>query len=129
MEKSQRTVKVLDFGVDNSFPNGVIENMGSLRETLRSNLAKMKIPVETACRIRYQCNFKFIVNSTVPGAIIAATKDTKIEIEKIMHASAKKVVFELPSSLYMHIKSIRTGYEKTPTFANKQILICPSANN
>ena len=53
MEKYQRTVKVLDFGVDNSFPN-----------------------------------------STVPFAIIATTKDKKIEIEKIMLASAKKVVFE-----------------------------------
>ena len=46
-----------------------------------------------------------------------------------MRASAKKVVFEWPSLLYMHIKSIGTGYEKSPTFANKQILICPAANN
>ena len=46
-----------------------------------------------------------------------------------MRASAKKVVFEWPSSLYMHIKSIRVGYEKAPTFANKQILIRPAANN
>ena len=29
----------------------------------------------------------------------------------------------------MHIKSIRAGYEKAPTFANKQILIRPAANN
>ena len=36
-----------------------------------------------------------------------------------MRASAKKVVFEWPSSLYMHIKSIRVGYEKSPTFAKK----------
>ena len=46
-----------------------------------------------------------------------------------MRVSAKKVVFEWPSSLYMHIKSIRAGYEKAHTFANKQILICPAANN
>ena len=46
-----------------------------------------------------------------------------------MSASAKKVVFEWPSSLYMHIKSIRTCYKKAPTFTNKQILIRPAANN
>ena len=46
-----------------------------------------------------------------------------------MRTSAKKVVFEWQSSLYMHIKSIRAGYEKAPTIANKQILICPAANN
>ena len=34
MEKSQRTVKVLNVGLDNSFPNGVIENMNALRETV-----------------------------------------------------------------------------------------------
>ena len=34
MEKSQRTVKVLDVDLDNSFPNGVIENMSALRETV-----------------------------------------------------------------------------------------------
>ena len=34
MEKSQRTVKVLDVDIDNSFPNSVIENMSSLRETM-----------------------------------------------------------------------------------------------
>ena len=40
MEKYQRTVKVLDIFVDNSFPSGVIENMSSLHETVRSNLVK-----------------------------------------------------------------------------------------
>ena len=29
----------------------------------------------------------------------------------------------------MHIKSIRAGYEKAPSFANKQIFIRPAANN
>ena len=46
-----------------------------------------------------------------------------------MLASAKTVVFEWPSSPYMHIKSISAGYEKSTTFANKQILIRPAANN
>ena len=40
MEKYQRTVKVLDIFVDNSFPSGVIENMSSLHETVQSNLVK-----------------------------------------------------------------------------------------
>ena len=29
----------------------------------------------------------------------------------------------------MHIKLIRSGHKRTPTFANKQILIRPAANN
>ena len=127
MEKSQRTVKVLDGDIDNSFPNSVIENMSSLRETVRSNLVKMKIPVKLLVGCIINIMIKVITNSTVPVAIIAATKDKKTEIEKLMSASAKKVVFEWPSSLYMHIKSICAGYEKAPTFAKKQILIRPVA--
>ena len=82
MEKYQRTVKVLNLGIVNSVPNGVIENMGSLRETVRSNLAKMKIPVELLLRSVINVTSNVIINSTVPVAIIAATKDKKIEIEK-----------------------------------------------
>ena len=52
----------------------------------------MKIPVELLVGSVIKVTSKFIVNSTVPVAIIAATKDKKIEIEKIMRASAKKVV-------------------------------------
>ena len=118
MEKSQRTVKVLDVDIDNSFPNSVIENMSSLRETVWSNLVKMKIPVKLLVGSVINITSKVITNSTV-----------QVEIEKWMRVSAKKVVFEWPSSLYMHIKSIRAGYEKAHTFANKQILICPAANN
>ena len=129
MENLQRTVKVLDVHLDNSFPNRLIENMSALRETLRSNLVKMRIPVDLLVRSVISVTSKVISNSTVPVAIITATKDKKIEIEKIICASAKKVVFEWPSSLYMHIKSIWAGYEKAPTFANKQILIRPAANN
>ena len=129
VEKAQRTIKVLDINLDNSFHNGMIENMSSLSETMWSNLVKMKIPVELLVGSVINVTTKIITNSTVPAAIIAATKDKKNEIEKIMHASAKKVVFKWPSSLYMHIKLIRAGYEKSPTFANKQILIRPAANN
>ena len=82
MEKSQRTVKVLDVDLDNSFPNGVIENMSSLCETVRSNLVKMRIPVELLVGSVINVTSKVITNSTVPVAIITATKDKKIEIEK-----------------------------------------------
>ena len=122
-------MKVLDVNLDNSFLNDVIENMSSLPETVRSNLVKMKIPVKLLVGSVINITSQVITNSTVPVAIIAATKDKKIEIEKLMRASAKKVVFEWPSSLYMDIKSIRAGYEKAPTFSNKQILIRPAANN
>ena len=82
MEKLQRTVKVLDVDLDNSFPNGVIENMSSLRETMRSNLVKMRIPVDLLVGSVINVTSKVITNSTVPVAIITATKDKKIEIEK-----------------------------------------------
>ena len=90
MEKSQRTVKFLDVDIDKSFPNSVIENMSSLRETVRSNLVKMKIPVKLLVGCIINIMIKVITNSTVPVAIIAATKDKKTEIEKLMSASAKK---------------------------------------
>ena len=34
VEKAQRTIKVLDINLDNSFHNGMIENMSSLSETM-----------------------------------------------------------------------------------------------
>ena len=93
MEKSQRTVKVLDIHLDNSFPNGLIGNMFALRETVRSNLVKMRIPVDLLVRSVISVTSKVITISTVPVAIITATKDKKIEIEKIICASAKKGSF------------------------------------
>ena len=89
---------------------------------------KMKKPVELHVGSVINIMSKVITNSTVPVAIIAATKDKKIEIEKLMCTSAKKVVFQWPSALYMYIKSIRAGYKKSPTFANTQIIIRPAAN-
>ena len=71
-------MKVLDVDIDNSFPNGVIENMSSLREAMRSNLVKMKILVELLVGRVINIKFKVITNCTVSGAIIAATKDKKI---------------------------------------------------
>ena len=47
----------------------------------------------------------------------------------MLRESACKVVLEWRSSLYTHIKSIRLGYEQSPNFTNKQILIRPAANN
>ena len=80
MEKLQRTVKVLDVDLDNSFPNGVIENMSSLCETVRSNLVKMRIPVKLLVGSVINVTSKVITNSTVPVAIIPATKDKKLRL-------------------------------------------------
>ena len=102
MEEAQRTVKVLHVDLHNSFPNGMIENMSSLRETMQLNLVKMKLPVKLLVGSVINVTSKVITNSTVPIAIIAATKDKKIEIEKFMRASAKKVVFKWPSLLYAY---------------------------
>ena len=71
-------MKVLDIGLDNSFPNSVIENMNALRETVRSNLIKMKIPAELLVGAVINVTSKVITNCTVPVAIITATKDKKI---------------------------------------------------
>ena len=129
MEKSQRTVKVLNVDVDNSFRNGVIENMSALRESVKKNLYKIITNADLLAGSIINITAKNVLNNSVPVAILAATKDKKIEIEKLLRASAKKVVFEWPSSLYMHIRTIRTGYEKSTKFTNKQILIRPAANN
>ena len=90
-EKSQRTVKVLDDDIDNPFPNDGIESMSSLLETVQLNLVKMKIPVKLLVGSVINVTSKFITNSTV--AIIAAIKDKQIEIEKLMRASEKNVIF------------------------------------
>ena len=82
MEKSQRTVKVLDFGLDNSFPNGVIENMSTLRETVQSNLNKMKIPALLLVGAVINVTSKIITTCTVPVAIIATTKDENLNLRK-----------------------------------------------
>ena len=76
-----------------------------------------------------QITSKTLRSGSAPVTIIANTKDKKIAIEKILRESACKVVFEWPSSIYTHIKSIRLGYEQSPNFANKEILIRPAANN
>ena len=91
MERSQRTVKVLDVDIDNSFPNGVIESMSSLRETVQSNLVKMKIPVELLVGCVISIMSKVITNSTVPVAIIAATKDKKLRLRNYCAHPQKKL--------------------------------------
>ena len=46
-----------------------------------------------------------------------------------MQDSAIKVVFEWPSSIYTHIKSVCKGYEQSPKLTTRMILIRPGANN
>ena len=57
----------------------------------------MKIPVKLLIGSVINITSIVITNSTVPVAIIAATKDKKNEIKKLMRTSAKKVVFGGPS--------------------------------
>ena len=57
MEKLQRTVKVLDVDLDNSFQNGVVENMSALWKpcfliSLNENTCRF------VGRIRYKCNIQ-----------------------------------------------------------------------
>ena len=75
-------MKVLDVGLDNSFRNGVIENMNALRETVQSNLIKMKIPAVLLVGSVINVTSKVITNCTVPVAIISATKDKKLKLRK-----------------------------------------------
>ena len=77
MEKSQRTMKVLNISLNNSFPNSVIKNMNALHETVRNNLYKMNIPGELLVGAVINVTSKSIINCTVPVAIIAATKEKK----------------------------------------------------
>ena len=102
--------------------------MSALRDSVKKNLYKMITDADLLARSIINITAKNILNGSVPVAIVAATKEKKIALEKIMRESAKKVVFEWPSSLYMHIRTIRTGYEKSTKFTNKQILIRPAAN-
>ena len=130
MVKSQRTVKILDMKIDSSNKTGQIDNSSLMRDTIRKNLLDIfKIQADLLLGTLIQITSKTPKNRSAPVAIIANTKDTKIAIEKILRESACKVVFEWPSSIYTHIKSIRLGYEQSPNFANKQILIRPAANN
>lgn len=130
MEKSQRTVKVLDMPVEDSITNGKIENMNTARENVRKTLKnKLNVTPDTLVGSTISINTKSIREGNTPVAIVAADKDKKIAIEKALRAASKKVVVEWPSYLYSHIKEIRKGYSNSISFKNSQILIRPSASN
>ena len=54
--------------------------MNALRETVRKNLYKMNIPGELLVGLVINVTAKSIINCTVPVAIIAATKEKKLNL-------------------------------------------------
>ena len=130
MEKSQRTVKILDMPVEDSLIGGKIENTNTARENVKKVLKnKLNVSPDLLIGSSISINTKSIRDGNTPVGIIAADKDKKITIEKALRAASKKVVVEWPSYLYSHIKEIRKGYNKSNKFRNSQILIRPSASN
>ena len=130
MEKSQRTVKILDMPVEDSLIGGKIENTNTARENVKKVLKnKLNVSSDLLIGSSISINTKSIRDGNTPVGIIAADKDKKITIEKALRAASKKVVVEWPSYLYSHIKEIRKGYNKSNKFRNSQILIRPSASN
>ena len=130
MEKSQRTVKVLDMPVEDSLIGGKIENTNTARENVKKTLKnKLNVSPEHLIGSSITINTKSIRDGNTPVGIICTDKDKKISIEKALRAASKKVVVEWPSYLYSHIKEIRTGYNKSNKFKGSQILIRPSASN
>jgi len=130
MEKSQRTVKILDMPVEDSLIGGKIENTNTARENVKKTLKnKLNVAPEHLIGSSITINTKSIREGNTPVGIICADKDKKISIEKALRAASKKVVVEWPSYLYSHIKEIRTGYNKSNKFKGSQILIRPSASN
>ena len=130
MEKSQRTVKVLDMPVEDSITNGKIENMNTARDNVKKTLKdKLNVTPDTLVGSTISINTRSIREGNTPVAIVATDKDKQISIEKALRAASKKVVVEWPSHLYSHIKEIRTGYANSDSFKDKQILIRPSASN
>ena len=130
MEKSQRTVKVLDMPVEESLIGNKIENTNTARENVKQTLkTKLNVQSDLLYGSTITLNTRAIREGNVPCAIIAADRDKKIAIEKALRAASKKVVFEWPAYLYSHIKEIRKGYEKSNAFKNCQILIRPAATN
>ena len=130
MEKSQRTVKILDMPIEDSTINGKIENFNTARDNIKATLkTKMNVAPDTLIGSTISINSKSIRDGNTPVAIVAADKDKKIAIEKALRAASKKVVVEWPSYLYSHIKEIRRGYTNSVSFKDSQILIRPSASN
>ena len=130
MEKSQRTVKVLDMPVEDSLIGGKIENTNTARENVKITLKnKLNVSPEHLIGSSITINSKSIHDSNTPVGIICSDKDKKISFEKALRAASKKVVVEWPSYLYSHIKELRTGFNKSNKFKSSQILIHPSASN
>ena len=98
MEKSQRTVKILDMPVEDSLIGGKIENTNTARENVKKTLKnKLNVAPEHLIGSSITINTKSICEGNIPVGIICADKDKKISIEKALRAASKKVVVEWPS--------------------------------
>ena len=130
MEKSQRTVKVLDMPVEDSITNGKIENMNAARDNvkkrLKTNWTFLRIHSWVA---QYRLTPDQSVKAIPQSQLSQPIKIKKISIEKALRAASKKVVVKWPSYLYSHIKEIRKGYANKNSFKDSQVLIRPSASN
>ena len=75
--------------------------MNALRATMKNNLYKIITLVDLLVSSIKNVTAKAIRNCTVPVAIIAATKEKKMELETLMRASAKKGSFRM-AKLSLH---------------------------
>ena len=82
MEKSQRTVKILDMPVEDSLIVGKIENTNTAWENVKKTLKnKLNVSPDLLIRSSITINTKSICDGNTPVGIIAADKDNKISID------------------------------------------------
>ena len=82
MEKSQRTVKILDMPVEDSLIGGKIENTNMSRENVKKTLKKkLNVSPDLLFGSSITNNTKSICDGNTPDGIIAADKDKKISFE------------------------------------------------
>ena len=75
MEKSQRTVKILDMPVEDSLIGGKIENINTARENYKETLKnKLNVSSDLLIGSSITINTKSIHDGNTPVGIIAADK-------------------------------------------------------
>ena len=85
MEKSQRTVKILDMPVEDSLIGGKIENINTARENVKKTLKnKLNVSQDLLIGSSITINTKSICDGNTPIGIIAADKDKKSRSKKLL---------------------------------------------
>ena len=89
MEKSQRTVKVLDMPIEDSIIGGEIENSQgkSKKKTLKN---KLNVSLEHLISSSITINTKLIRNGNTPVGIIAPIKIKKSRLRKLSELPLKR---------------------------------------